>query len=370
MQALTGVDTDRLPEEKARGISIVLGFAPLRLPDGRALSLVDVPGHERLIRVMVAGATGIDLFLLVIAADDGVMPQTREHIRVLEALGVTRGVVAITKSDRADPAAAAAAAVGLMPGAEIVSCSARTGTGVAEVAAALQRAAAHAPARLTAGGPAVLHIDRVFTVRGAGTVVTGTLSSGAVTRGQRLNLVPGPRSVRVRGLQVHGRPVDHAVAGQRLAVNLAAIERRAVSPGDALLDDGASATETYRVLARLALCETVADGERVQVHHGTRTTAARAVRVDDELWQLRADRSLLAADGDRLVVRRINPPDTIGGGVIVRARAGGRPKDRGRQGRFRRRLRREPVTTAPARRGGARAGAAPAGGRPRATRRG
>ncbi|HYZ82374.1 MAG TPA: GTP-binding protein, partial [Solirubrobacteraceae bacterium] len=141
VRALTGVDTDRLPEERFRGISIALGYAPLRLPSGRELSLIDVPGHERLIRVMVSGATGIDLFLLVVAADDAVMPQTLEHLRVLEALGVRRGVVAVTKADLADPARAAAAASELLPDAEVIVCSARTGAGVAEVAQALERAA-------------------------------------------------------------------------------------------------------------------------------------------------------------------------------------------------------------------------------------
>jgi selenocysteine-specific elongation factor len=173
--ALTGIDTDRLPEEKTRGITIVLGYAPLRLPSGRLLSLVDVPGHERLIRVMVSGASGIDLFLLTIAADDGIMPQTLEHVRVLQALGVDSGVVAITKSDLADPGPAAQAAAELLPGAEVVVTSARTGEGVAEVAAALERVAARLVSRSEAPGGAVLHIDRVFTIKGSGTVVTGTL---------------------------------------------------------------------------------------------------------------------------------------------------------------------------------------------------
>ena len=148
--ALTGVDTDRLPEEKSRGMSIALGYAPLRLPDGRALSLIDVPGHERLIRVMVSGAGGIDLFLLVIAADDGVMPQTLEHVRVLQALGVRHGVVAVTKSDLADPGPATAAASDLLPGIEVAACSARTGAGITDVAAAIGRAAQRTPVR--AGG--------------------------------------------------------------------------------------------------------------------------------------------------------------------------------------------------------------------------
>jgi selenocysteine-specific elongation factor len=324
VQALTGVDTDRLPEEKTRGITIVLGYAPLRLPSGRLLSLVDVPGHERLIRVMVSGATGIDLFLLVIAADDGVMPQTLEHVRVLQALGVDSGVVAITKSDLADPAPAAGAAAELLPGVEVVACSARTGEGVAEVAAALERVAAGLTSRSASPRGAALHIDRVFTIKGSGTVVTGTLWSGEIRRGDRMRLLPADRGVRVRGLQVHDRSVEHALAGQRVAVNLAGIERRAVVRGDVLAGDGAAIRLTYRIDTELRLHEPLADRERVQVHHGTRDTPARAVRRDDGRWQLRTERPLIAADGDHLVVRRISPPDTLGGGVIVTAAAGGR----------------------------------------------
>ncbi|HWE15119.1 MAG TPA: selenocysteine-specific translation elongation factor [Solirubrobacteraceae bacterium] len=323
VQALTSVDTDRLPEEKTRGITIVLGYAQLRLPSGRLLSLVDVPGHERLIRVMVSGATGIDLFLLVIAADDGVMPQTLEHVRVLEALGVGRGVVAITKSDLADPGPAAEAAAELVPGAEIVACSARTGAGVAEVKAALERATATATARSAVPRGAALHIDRVFTIKGSGTVVTGTLWSGEITRGQRLRVLPGEQTVRVRGLQVHDRPVERALAGQRVAVNLAGVQRREIARGDVLAGDGAEVHLTYRIDVELHLHAPLADRERVQVHHGTRDTPARAVRRDGT-WQLRTERPLVAGDGDHVVVRRISPPDTLGGGVIVVADAGGR----------------------------------------------
>jgi selenocysteine-specific elongation factor len=324
VQALTGVDTDRLAEEKARGITIVLGFAPLMLPGGRTLSLVDVPGHERLLRVMVAGATGIDLFLLVIAADDGVMPQTLEHIRVLDALDVRHGVVAVTKSDLADPGPALAAASELLPAAEVVACSARTGAGLAELAAALERTAARTTGRAADPRPAVLHVDRVFTIRGAGTVVTGTLWSGVIRRGERLSVLPGPHTARVRGVQVHDRAVEQAAAGQRVAVNLAGLERRAIARGDVLAGPEAPVHVTYRLEVELALHEGLGERERVQLHHGTRATPARAVRLGEEVWQLRTERPLIAADGDRVVVRRIAPPDTLGGGVVVKAAAGGR----------------------------------------------
>src|SRR4051794_18741127 len=236
--ALTGVDTDRLPEERTRGISIALGYAPLQLPSGRRLSLVDVPGHERFVRTMVAGATGIDLYLMVVAADDGVMPQTVEHAAVLRALGVEVGVVAVTKRDLADPGRAMAEANALLPTAEVVACSARDGTGVADVAAALDRAAARVPSRAGADGAALLHVDRSFTVNGIGTVVTGTLWSGALAAGDTLALLPGDRPVRVRGLEVHDAPVAVAQAGQRVAVNLAGVRARDVGRGDALAAPG------------------------------------------------------------------------------------------------------------------------------------
>jgi selenocysteine-specific elongation factor len=319
VRALTGVDTDRLPEEKARGITIVLGFAPLRLPSGRVLSLVDVPGHERLIRVMVSGATGIDLFLLAVAADDGVMPQTLEHVRVLEALGVQRGVVAITKSDLTDPAPAARAAAQLLPGLEVVPCSARTGTGVAEVAAALERAASLTPRPQKQDGAVVLHVDRVFTIAGAGTVLTGTLWSGTIRRGERATLLPSGRTARVRAVQVHDQAVPWAAAGQRVAVNVAGVDRRSVAPGDALVGQAAAVRVTYRIEAQLHLHARLGDGERVQVHHGTRHAPARSRRLQEGRWQLRLERPLLAAAGDRLVVRRVGPPETLGGGVILDA---------------------------------------------------
>jgi selenocysteine-specific elongation factor len=324
VRAMTGIDTDRLPEEKARGITIALGFARLELPGGRVVSLVDVPGHERLIRTMVAGATGIDLFLLTVAADDGVMPQTLEHVRVLQALGVARGVVAITKSDLADPAPAAAAARALVPRADVVACSSRTGVGVTRVLAALGEVAAAVPPRAASARPPVLHIDRAFTIRGAGTVVTGTLWSGVLTVGDRLTQLPRERTVRVRSLQVHEQAVQRARAGQRVAVNLAGVERSTVSRGDVLCGAAAELRATYRVEVSLALHAALRDRERVQVHHGTRDSPARAVHLQGDCWQLRLERPLLAADGDRVVLRRISPPDTLGGGAILTAAPGRR----------------------------------------------
>jgi selenocysteine-specific elongation factor len=268
---------------------------------------------------MVSGASGIDLFLLVIAADDGVMPQTMEHIRVLQALEVRSGLVAVTKADLADPRPTLRAAAQLLPQAERVACSARTGHGLPDVAAALDRVAAGLAQREARPGEAVLHVDRAFTIRGAGTVVTGTLWSGSISRGDRLRLLPSGRTVRVRGVHVHDQPVTVANAGQRVAVNLTGLELRQVSRGDVLVGEAAPAAATFRLEAQLTFYEPVGDGERVQVHHGTRHAPARLRRGEGGCWQLRLERPLIAAPGDHLVIRRISPPGTVAGGTILRA---------------------------------------------------
>jgi len=335
IRALTGVDTDRLPEERARGISIELGYAALTLPGGRRLSVVDVPGHERFVRTMVAGATGIDLFLMVIAADDGVMPQTREHAAVLAALGVTTGVVAVTKADVADPLPALGEAAELLPGAEAVAVSARTGEGLDALAAALGRAAEDLPGRAGAGRGLVLHVDRAFTIRGAGTVVTGTLWSGSAGRGDAVELLPAGRAARVRGVQVHDEVVDRAQAGQRVALNLAGVAVDEVARGDVVVAaapqhptatpgrESAPPTRpavAYRIDAALEWASPAArpaGGARVAVHHGTREVAARLAELGGRYAQLRLERPLVPLAGDRLVIRALAPPDTLGGGVVL-----------------------------------------------------
>jgi selenocysteine-specific elongation factor len=331
VERLTGTNTDRLPEEQARGISIALGYAQLELPSGRRLSVVDVPGHERFVRTMVAGATGIDLFLMVVAADDGVMPQTREHAAVLRALGVERGVVAITKADLAAPEHAALEAAELLPDAVIVPCSARTGAGLDALRKALDAIAAELPGRVTGGGVPVLHVDRVFTIRGAGTVVTGTLWSGAVQRGDALVVRPGEVRARVRAVHVHDRPMERAEAGQRVALNLAGVPVRAVRRGDVLTDPRAGPQPTHRVDAALTLA--AAPPPRIHVHHGTRDAPGRLVPLGGDLWQARLEQPLLAQAGDRVVIRSLAPPDTLGGGVVLDAaprRHGGRAAVRAR----------------------------------------
>ena len=319
IRALTGVDTDRLPEERARGISIELGYARLVLPSGQALSVVDVPGHERFVRTMVSGATGIDLFLMTIAADDGVMPQTREHAAVLKALGVTTGVVAVTKSDLAEPELALLEASELFPESETVAVSARTGAGLDELRAALERAAGAIDSRADSDGAARLHIDRVFTIRGAGTVVTGTLWSGTIRRGDELTVLPGPRRARVRGVQVHDEPVEVAAAGQRVAVNLTGLATDEIDRGDVLVAGDGGVRPSYRIDAELEFdADSEPDtGDRVQIHHGTREAPARLTWLGGRFWQIRLEQPLVPALGDRLVVRQVAPPDTLGGGRVL-----------------------------------------------------
>jgi selenocysteine-specific elongation factor len=328
IKALTGTDTDRLPEERGRGISIALGYARLELPSGRTLSVVDVPGHERFVRTMVAGATGIDLFLMCIAADDGVMPQTHEHLEVLRQLGLTQGVIAITKADLVDPAAAAAEAEELIPGVEVVPVAAVRGEGLDELRAALDRAAASTPSRAVDGEAAArLHVDRSFTLKGIGTVVTGTLWSGSLAAGDQVEIMPAGRRARVRSVQVHDEPVERAAAGQRVALNLVGVRRTEVARGD-VVTRGGDARPAYIVDARLAVLE-LRPGTRLQVHHGTRETPGRVYPLGEGFFQLRLEAPLVALRGDRLILRQLAPPDTIGGGVVldpVARRHGARPE--------------------------------------------
>jgi len=312
VRALTGKDTDRLPEEHERGISIDLGYAPLELPGELHLSLVDVPGHERFVRNMVAGATGVDLFLLVIDAAEGARPQTHEHLAILRLLGVSRGVAAVTKADAVEPdqlQLAVEEAAELVPEAEVVSVSAKTGAGLDELRAALARAAAEVE-RTERFAPTRLWIDRAFTLRGVGTVVTGTLWSGSIAAGDLLRLEPRSRIVRVRSVQVHDRPVEEAQAGQRVAVNLPAIERGELQRGDALVEPGHYPV-SYRLDVVLDELEPVPAA--VKVHLGTADVAARVVR-SGRFAQLRLTEPVVAARGDPFVLRT---ETTVGGGRVV-----------------------------------------------------
>ncbi|HVY47288.1 MAG TPA: selenocysteine-specific translation elongation factor, partial [Minicystis sp.] len=317
VQALTGVDTDRLPEEKRRGITIELGFAPWKLDGELEVSLIDVPGHRRLVHHMIAGATGMELVLLVVAADEGVMPQTREHVAAAELLGLRRAVVAVTKLDRVGRDVAELAGeearelLGDRFDAEVVVCSARTGEGLDAVAHAVRRALEKLPPR--AHGPrARLSVDRVFSVKGAGTVVTGTLVEGKIAQGAPLVIVgeAGVRATAARGLHVHDKAVTVAEAPTRLAVNLAGLALEDVARGDVLTDDRA-ARPTRLLDVVLEPGATVKSGQVAQVYVGTSRSSSRvdvlaAGETDDAapaLARLRLAHPLVALGGDRFVLR-------------------------------------------------------------------
>lgn len=340
VRALTGVDTDRLPEEKRRGISIDLGFAELALPDGRRAAVVDVPGHERFVKNMVAGASGIDACLLVVACDEGVMPQTREHVEIASLLGVTRAVVALRKRDLVDEAwlelvredMARLLAPTALAGAEMVPVSVVTDEGLERLRARLADLLDGAAGRQDRGF-ARLPVDRVFSVAGFGTVVTGTLTSGAIALEDRLELQPAGLPVRVRGLQVHGRPVPRARAGQRVAANLAGAERAAVRRGDVLATPGTLSAETLLAVRLFALAPGPAGsaraalkhGQRLHVHVGTAEAVGRLHLLEGEelaaggsaFAELRLERPVAAARGDRFIVRSYSPVTTVGGGVVL-----------------------------------------------------
>ena len=331
--ALTGTDPDRLAEEKQRGITIELGFARLALPDGTVLGVVDVPGHERFVRQMIAGSTGIDLALLCIAADDGIMPQTEEHLAVLELLGIRTCVVALTKTDLVDEEWAlfmADEVRGRLAGtpfadADIVPVSSRTGAGLPELQEALTRAA-RTTRRAKAGSRLRLPVDRVFSIKGAGTVVTGTLWSGSARMGDEVEVLPSGLRTRVRSVQVHGEPVDRADAGHRVALNLNAVSTDEVRPGDFLAAPGA-ASATDRFDAHLAFLgvpgkgKPLVSGARVHVAHGTREVTGRVLLMDGRpslgvgeraYAQIRLDEPLPVAWRDRFVVRSYSPVHVAG----------------------------------------------------------
>lgn len=310
VRALTGKDTDRLPEEQARGISIDLGYAPLDLPDGRRMSLVDVPGHERFVRTMIAGASGIDLFLLVVDAAEGARPQTLEHLAVLRLLGIELGVVAVTKVDAVDAETlelAVAEAAELVPGAEIVPVSAKTGEGLDELRAALARVPA---IERETGRATRMYVDRVFTLQGVGTIATGTLWSGTISAGDELRIEPHGRPTRIRSVQVHDRAVDEAQAGSRVAVNLPAVGRSELARGDVLVEPGHYPL-SYRLDVRLEELEPVPAA--VTVHLGTQSATARIARKGPYA-QLRLGEPVVAARGDRVVLRT---ETTVGGGTVL-----------------------------------------------------
>lgn len=339
VHALTGIDPDRLAEEKARGMTIDLGFAWLTLPSGRSVSLVDVPGHERFIHNMLAGVGGIDACLFVVAADEGVMPQTREHLDIVTLLGIERGVVALAKTDLVDEEwldlveqeVREALAASSLAQAPVVPVSARDGRGLDALLDALDELLAQPLSRPQVGGPR-LPVDRAFTQRGFGTVVTGTLAGGPLDVGEAVHLYPGGARTRVRGLQTHRAAEDRAWPGRRVAVNLGGVAPADVPRGTVVAAPGA-VTETRRVDATLRLLPSapraLKPGERVSWHSGTaevvaavRYLEADPIQPGSAGWvQWRLGEAVAIRKGDPYVIRRLSPPMTIGGGEIVRAAA-------------------------------------------------
>lgn len=340
VRALTGTDPDRLTEEKQRGITITLGFARLELPNGRTMGIVDVPGHERFVRQMIAGATGVDVALLVIAADDGIMPQTIEHLAVLQTLGIRACVVALTKTDLVDEdwvefaigEIDAFLANTPYAGARIVPVSSKTGFGLDELKLATQETAEKAN-RVQGGTAARLPIDRSFTIKGAGTVVTGTLWSGAVSPGDELEALPQGRRYRVRGVQIHGESADRALAGNRVALNLADAATDDAPAGSFLCTPG-SVQLTDRFDCLLTYLDTAKSnkpletGASMHIAHGTREVLGHVLFCDgrqklapgDSAYaQIRLEQELPLSSGDRFVVRSYSPVRVAGGGQVLLA---------------------------------------------------
>ena len=335
VKALTGVDTDCLAEEKRRGLTIELGFARLDFSDGSFAGVVDVPGHEKFIRTMLAGAGGIDLAMLVVAADEGVMPQTAEHLDILSLLGVRSGLVVLTKCDLADAdmlslvrADVAAHTEGtFLAGCPIVEVSSVTGQGIADLHRLLHELVLRTEEK-NIRAPFRLPIDRVFSADGFGTVVTGTVIEGTVRTGDEVELTPSGTRTRVRGLQVHGQRVDAAYAGQRAALNLADLKKEEVRRGDAAVKPH-SVRPTLLLDARLLCLRTsprsIENGSRVHLCHGTSVQLARVALLDADrlapgesgLAQLRLTEPISVKKGDRFVLRFYSPLETIGGGIVL-----------------------------------------------------
>ncbi len=335
VKALTGIDTDRLKEEKQRGITIELGFAHLTLPSGIRLGIVDVPGHERFIKNMVAGASGVDLVALVIAADEGVMPQTREHLEICQLLGVKSGVVVITKKDLVDEEwlelikedITEAMKGTFLEGAPMVAVSAVTGEGLEELIKVLDELVAQIPDR-PAEGPFRLPIDRVFVIKGFGTVVTGTTISGRIGLGDEVMVYPKGLKTKVRRIQVHGEDRDFGEAGQRTALNLQGIEKEEIERGDVVAHPGVLQPSYILDIDLQYLSSAprpLAHNTRVRFHLGTSEILGRVVLFGQEkvlpgqkvLAQIRLETPVACWRGDHFVIRSYSPMITIGGGVVL-----------------------------------------------------
>lgn len=324
--ALTGTDPDRLKEEKARGITIDLGFAHLE-HDGCNFAFVDVPGHERFVRNMLAGAGGIDAVMLVIAADESVMPQTREHFAICSLLRVKAGLVVLTKSDLVDADTLELCRLeardlvkgSFLEGAPILAVSARTGAGLDDLRRELGALGRRVPDR-SSNGAARLPVDRAFSMKGFGTVVTGTLVSGTIHPDDTLSLLPAGRSVKVRGVQVHGRVAPAAAAGQRTAANLGGIEVAEVSRGNVLSAPGAfePTRRADTVIEMLQDAKPLKHGARVRFHQGTSELLGRvSLSGESGYARIRFEKPAVLTRGDRFILRAYSPPMTIGGGTVL-----------------------------------------------------
>ncbi len=336
VRALTGQDTDRLKEEKERGISIDLGFAYFTLPDGTRAGVIDVPGHERFIRNMLAGAHGMDLVLFTVAADDGVMPQSEEHLDILHLLGARRGIFIITKADLADDARLAEVRDEIelladgttLEGSPVLAVSSISGAGLDRLRDEIAHQLDGFEAR-RATGLFRLPLDRAFVIKGHGTVVTGTAMGAEVRLGQKLRVLPGGAEVRVRSIQVHGETVEHAGLCQRVALNLSGAERLELKRGDVLADDRLELTTT-RIDALLeirpAAKRALKNHQRVRVFHATAETVGRVIVMEPSgeiapkhtaLVQIVLNDPLVALAGDRFVIRDETNVRTLGGGVVL-----------------------------------------------------
>jgi selenocysteine-specific elongation factor len=332
VRALTGVDTDRLPEEKRRGITIDLGFAPLELDGVGTVGIVDVPGHENFVRTMLAGASGIDLAMLVVAADEGVMPQTREHLEILSLLRIPRGVIALTKCDLVDAEwrqlveeDVVALCIGTpLENADVVFVSSVTGEGIEQLKRSISSAARESRQARSRDDLFRMPVDRAFTIKGTGTVVTGTIWSGTIHRDAIVRIQPGGKSFRVRGIQSHGRDEDAAYPGTRTAIALANCDLDDVTRGSVVV-----AEEAWVPSDELEVSVSFGDPDytptprsRVRVHVGTGESGARFSRLRTDasgriLARLVLEDALIARGGDRFVIRIPSPPRTIGGGEIL-----------------------------------------------------
>jgi len=335
VKALTGVDTDRLEEEKKRGITIVLGFAELELPGGVQVGIVDVPGHERFVNQMLAGVGGVDLVMLIIAADEGIMPQTREHFDICRLLNIRRGLTVITKTDLVDgdwlqlvtQDVEALTQDTFLQGGGIYPVSSKTGQGIPELIEGLSRICEGVEPRGSAG-VFRLPVDRVFTMKGFGTVVTGTLVSGSVRNGETVEILPRGLTAKVRGIEVHDRPVNQALAGQRTALNLQGIEKDRIERGDTVTAPGLL-SPTFMVDTRITLLPDVKkplkNRSLIRFYIGAMRCLANLVLLDREelrpdeggYAQIRLRDPVVAMGGDRFILRSVSENRTIGGGQIL-----------------------------------------------------